>query len=222
MKGAAGERYTQEVAQVRPRSIMNWIGVADSSFGVTIGSSVQVWDYTDPTSNPSVGPMLQPILLASRRSCHGEGPWYLQQGDHHYRFVLTSHRPGEGRQFGASANALLSAVFNPPAQPSRTLPESRSFLTTGSDDVVLSTMKKGEDDESVVVRLYDANGVNATASVSLPFTPVRMEKTNMIEEEGKVIDLATSRSAVVPLAIPHHGVETYKFFKEQTPVVKGQ
>jgi alpha-mannosidase len=215
MKGAAGERYTEEVALVRPRSIMNWIGVADSSFGVTIGSSVQVWDYSDPTSNPSPGPMLQPVLLASRRSCHGEGPWYLQKGDHHYRFVLTSHRPGEGRQFGASSNALFYAVFNPPPQQARTLPESSSFFGTGSDNVVLSAMKKGEDDESVVVRLYEASGTNATTSISLPFSVAKVEKTNMIEEEGQVSDISPSPSGVVPLSISHHGVETYKFFRAQ-------
>lgn len=212
MKGAAGERYTGEVARVRPRSIMNWIGVTDSSFGVTIGSSVAVWDYADPTSNPVPGPMLQPVLLASRRSCHGAGPWYLQKGDHHYRFVLTSHKPGEGREFGTSSNAPLIAVFDPPLQAGN-LPESRSFFSTGSDHVVLSTMKKAEDDESVVVRLYEADGSDATALLSLPFTVARMEKTNMIEEDGQSIDVAASRPGVAPLMIRHHGVETVKFLR---------
>ena len=215
MKGAAGERYTQEVALVRPRSIMNWIGVNDSSFGLTLGSSVAVWDYLDPTSNPSPGPMLQPVLLASRRSCHGEGPWYLQKGDHHYRFVLASHRPGEGRQFGASANAPLSAVFDPPKQPSGTLPESRSFFETGSQQVVLSTMKKCEDDDNVVVRLYEADGTNGAASLSLPFAPIAMQRTNMIEEGGKPVEMAGSGRGPVPLTLQHHAVETVKFVREQ-------
>ena len=216
MKGAAGERYTEEVALVRPRSIMNWISAADSSFGVTIGSSVAVWDYADPTSNPSLGPLLQPVLLASRRSCHGEGPWYLQKGDHYYRFVLTSHRPGEGRQFGASANAPLPAVFNPPAQQVRTLPESRSFFNTGSDHVVLSTMKKGEDDESVVVRIYEADGADATSLLSLPFTAARVERTNMIEEEGRALEIPSPQRGAVPFELQHHAVETVKFFRGQS------
>jgi alpha-mannosidase len=212
MKGAAGERYTEEVALVRPRSIMNWIGVDDSTFGVTIGSSVQVWDYADPTSNPMPGPLLQPVLLASRRSCHGEGPWYLQKGDHQYRFVLTSHKSGEGRRFGVSSNTPLTAVFNAPGQQRRTLPESHSFFDTGSDHVVLSTMKKGEDDESVVVRLYEADGTDAAASLSIPFAPTAMEKTNMIEEEGVRMDLPASGHKQIPIGMPHHSVETFKFF----------
>jgi alpha-mannosidase len=155
--------------------------------------------------------MLQPVLLASRRSCHGEGPWYLQQGDHHYRFVLTSHKSGQGRHFGASANAPLSAVFDPPAQQTQTLPASRSFFSTGSDQVVLSTMKKCEDDESVVARLYEADGTNATVSLSLPFTPVEMQRTNMIEEEGQPSGIPVSAHGMVSMKIQHHAVETLKF-----------
>ncbi len=82
MKGAAGERYKSEASTLRPRSVQNWINVSDDNVGVTFGSSVAVWDYQDPTDQPLSSPMLQPVLLASRRSCHGLGPWYLQAGDH--------------------------------------------------------------------------------------------------------------------------------------------
>jgi alpha-mannosidase len=166
--------------------------------------------------------MLQPVLLASRRSCHGEGPWYLQQGDHHYRFILTSHKPGDGRQFGAASNAPLTAVFDPPVQESRTLPESRSFFDTGSDHVVLSTMKKGEDDESVVVRLYEADGKDAVSTLTLPFDPIRMERTNMIEEEGQESDMENVQGGRAQLSLSHHAVETVKFFRDQKVGARGQ
>ena len=37
------------------------------------------------------------MLLASRRSCHGQGNWYLQEGDHRYRFSLTSHEAADSQ-----------------------------------------------------------------------------------------------------------------------------
>ncbi|MCK7473252.1 MAG: hypothetical protein MZV49_06380 [Rhodopseudomonas palustris] len=79
---------------------------------VTFSTSVAVNDYKDPTDDPVPYPVLQPILLASRRSCHGEGNWYLQEGDHHYRFSLTSHAAGwrNGYRAGIAANAPLIAV----------------------------------------------------------------------------------------------------------------
>ena len=142
MKGSAGERYKQPASRIRPRGIQNWIGMSGPRLGVTLSSSVSVWDYQDPTDPAADRPLLQPVLLASRRSCHGEGPWYLQRGDHHYRFTLTSHAPGwrNGQRQGVEANAPLIAIVSPATVPRAHLPESTSFLSTGADDVVLSTM----------------------------------------------------------------------------------
>jgi len=187
MKGAAGERYQAEVAAVHPRSIQNWIGVSDNNIGVTISSSVAVWDYQDPTVQPPGLPLLQPVLLASRRSCHGLGPWYLQEGDHHYQFSLTSHRPGwrNGRHFGVAANNPLTVVFNPTASTKPVLPEEKSFFSIGAQNIVLSTIKKCEDDDNVVIRLYEDAGKDVAARMRFTTPLQRAEITNIIEEEGK-------------------------------------
>ena len=186
MKGAAGERYQTPAASIRPRSIQNWIAVSGDDVGVTLGSSVAVWDYRDPTDQPINSPMLQPVLLASRRSCHGLGPWYLQEGDHSYRFSLTSYRPGwrNGRHFGVAANNPLTVVFNPAPSAKPILPEQRSFFSISSESAVLSTMKKCEDDDNVVLRLYEDAGKNGVVRVRFPALMQRAQSTNIIEEEG--------------------------------------
>ena len=186
MKGAAGERYQTAAASIRPRSIQNWIAVSGDDVGVTIGSSVAVWDYRDPTDQPINSPMLQPVLLASRRSCHGLGPWYLQEADHFYRFSLTSYRPGwrNGRRFGVAANNPLTVVFNPVPLAKPILPEQRSFFSISSENAVLSTMKKCEDDDNVVLRLYEDAGKNGSVRLRFPALMQRAQSTNIIEEEG--------------------------------------
>jgi alpha-mannosidase len=191
MKGAAGERYRQEVSTIRPRSIQNWIGVSDENFGVTISSSVSVWDYVDPTDAPKSLPVLQPILLASRRSCHAEGPWYLQKGTHSFRFSLTSHAPGwrEGRKAGTEANVLLWPVVNPIREPSASLPERKSFLEIDADSVVLTAMKKAESDESVVVRVYEDIGYDVVASLRPAFGIRDAWTTDLLEENGRPTEL---------------------------------
>jgi alpha-mannosidase len=198
MKGAAGERYTQEVSRVRPRAIQNWIGLYGSRLGVTLSSSVAVWDYMDPTEPKSERLMLQPVLLASRRSCHGEGPWYLQKGDHHYRFSLTSHGPGwqSGQRQGVEANAPLTAISDRPENPEAHLPESGSFLSLDADNLVLSTMKKCEDDESVIVRLFDAAGKAGSGHLTF-FTPVRKaEETSLLEDVVTTVPSEKNRVGV--------------------------
>ncbi len=209
MKGAAGERYQTAAASIRPRSIQNWIGVSGDDIGITIGSSVAVWDYQDPTDQPVNYPMLQPVLLASRRSCHGLGPWYLQEGDHFYQFSLTSYRPGwrNGRHFGVAANNPLSVVFDPTPVAKPTLPEQRSFFSIGSENAVLSTMKKCEDDNNVVVRIYEDAGKNGSVRVRFPVPLLRAQSTNIIEEEGIP---ASFKLDELLFPLMHWSIQTFK------------
>ncbi len=81
-------------------------------------------------TTPVPYPVLQPILLASRRSCHGEGNWYLQEGDHHYRFSLTSHAAGwrNGCRAGHPGEHSIGRRQSAAADTGADLPESMSFL----------------------------------------------------------------------------------------------
>jgi len=206
MKGAPGERYVQDAAAIHPRSIQHWIGISDRRIGITIGSSVAVWDYRDPTGLARGATLLQPLLLASRRSCNGEGNWYLQKGDHHFRFSLTSHPPGwrNGMRFGA-ANMPMTAVFNPPAARGASLPETASFLSLGADNVLLSTMKKADDGDRVVVRAYEAEGKEAGTTVRLRWPAQAADLTNIIEEEGAA---ASIRDGGVRVTFGPHVIQT--------------
>lgn len=211
MKGAAGERYTTEVFAVHPRSIQNWIGASDNNIGVTISSSVAVWDYRDPTNQPVGSPVLQPVLLASRRSCHGAGPWYLQAGDHHYRFSLTTHRPGwrNGRRFGVSANTPLAVVFNPSASSKPTLPEEKGFFSLSVDNIALSTIKKCDDDNSAIIRLYEDAGEDISARLRFALPLRGAEMTNIIEEEGIPGQFKLDE---VTFGLTHYSIQTMKVF----------
>jgi len=170
---------------------------------------VAVNDYKDPTDDPVAYPVLQPILLASRRSCHGEGNWYLQEGDHHYRFSVTSHAAGwrNGYRAGIAANEPLVAIVAPAARTGASLPESRSFLPCSAPNLVLSTMKKAEADDAVILRLYDIEGKDTETPIEL-FVPLKAAvRTTIIEEEGAPLRPAKGRFV---LPVGHHAVETVK------------
>jgi len=194
---------------IRPREVQNFLYAGDEGFGLTFSTSVAVNDYKDPTPSPVAYPILQPILLASRRSCHGEGNWYLQEGDHDYRFSLTSHAPGwrNGYRAGIAANAPLIIVGPGAAPATADLPESRSFLPFSAPNLVLSTMKRSEEGDGVILRVYDIEGKDAEAAVNL-FVPITSaEKTNIIEEEGTPLKPGKDGLTV---RVGHHAIETLK------------
>ncbi len=203
--------YDERCAEIRPREAQNFLSVSGNTIGLTMSTSVAVNDFRDPTPDPAPYPILQPVLLASRRSCHGEGNWYLQEGDHHYRFSITSHRPGwvNGYRLGIQANVPLFAVAAAPAGNNPTLPEEMSFFKVTPGNAMVSTIKKCEDDDSIVIRLYEIEGKDADLTLS-PFFPLaKAELVNMIEEEGKALPC---RADGLALKLGHHAIETLKLW----------
>jgi len=219
-KGTGGPAYGNLVydelfTDIRPREVQNFLYAGDGRSGVTLTTSVAVNDYKDPTDSPVPYPVLQPILLASRRSCHGEGNWYLQEGDHHYRFSVVSHAAGwrNGYRAGIAAGNPLIVVGNPASGAGADLPESKSFLPVSAPNVLLSTMKKAEEGDAVILRVYDIEGKDTEAAVEL-FCPVkRAERTNLIEEEGVLLKPLKGR---LVLPVGHHAVETLRLFPDWT------
>jgi alpha-mannosidase len=209
IKGAAGERYKQPASDVRPREVQDWLSASSDSFGITMSSSVAVCDYVDPTDNPVSYPVLQPLLLASRKSCHGRGNWYLQPGDHDFRFSIVSHEPGwkNGYRFGKQSNNPLRAIVAPAREPGANLPEESSFFSIEAPNVVISTIKKWEDGDGVVIRCYEAEGRDARVRINLPVAARRADLTNIIEDPVKPLEAAGKS---VTLGVGHHAIETLK------------
>ncbi len=207
--------YDQEMSEIRPREVQNFLSVSDAALGVTLTTSVAVNDDTDPTDEPAGYPILQGLLLASRRSCHGQGNWYLQEGDHHFRFSLTSHAPGwrNGYKAGIEPHHPLRAVAAPASGGAPALPEEASLFSLSSDHVLISTVKKAEDEDAVVIRCYDIEGRDAETTIRSVFPWIRAQQTNIIEDDGKPLALGKDGPS---LKVGHHAIETVKLF----PAVK--
>ncbi len=201
--------YDEEMSKIRPREIQNFLNVSDAALGVTLSTCVAVNDFEDPTPDPAAYPMLQPILLASRRSCHGQGNWYLQEGDHHYVFSLTSHAPGwrNGYKAAIQANVGLFPIVRIASSGRADLPAERSFVSLSAPNVLVSTIKKAEDDDSIILRCYDIEGRDARPELSF-FAPIaRALRTNIIEDEGQVLLAGNGRFT---LTVGHQAIETVK------------
>jgi len=188
MPGAPGERYQVNASDIRPRGILNWTSGSNGQAGITLSSPVAVWDYKDPTGQPAGYPMLQPVLLASRRSCHSQGNWYLQEGDHHYSFSLTSH-PSDWRNGYRQAlehNEPLIAVFNPEKTQGE-LPPELSFMRMDQSNVTISTIKKSETEDKAIIRLYETEGAGTTVTLKSYFSVNNLIKCNLIEQKSAAV-----------------------------------
>ena len=209
MKGAAGERYTTVCKDIHPRGIENWIGASNKEFGVTMSSSIAVADWIDPTNKPITNQMLQPILIASRKSCHWEGNAYLQTGNHTFRFSFTSHQPGwiNGATFGRQANEQLIPIWADHRLSDASLPESLSFFKTDQSNVLISTIKKAEDGDEAIVRMTDLEGKDRSVIFESFKNMTQAELTNLIESTVRSL---SSTDKTVQINLGHNAIETIK------------
>jgi alpha-mannosidase len=59
----------------------------------------------------------------------------------------------------------------------------RSFISIEPDNLVMTALKPSEDGTGIIVRFYEASGEDTDAKITLFRKPVRVVKTNLIEEE---------------------------------------
>ena len=209
IEGAAGERYQTECKNIHPRGIQNWISSSNAGFGVTLSSSVAVADWIDPTNQPVKNQVLQPILLASRKSCHWEGNEYLQTGDHSFSFSMTSHKPGwqNGALFGHESNEKLITVKQIHPFENASLPESMSFLKTDQSNVEISTFKKAEDSDDAVIRMIETSGKDQDIVLESFNGFSKAQHANLVESNQQPIIVAGKRIAI---KLGHNSIETIK------------
>ena len=199
---SAGERYTALCKDVHPRAIMDWISAGDNDICITLSSSVAAADWINPVQ-PGDANLLQHILLASRKSCHWEGNEYSQAGNHAYSHVLTSNMAGrtDGSRISKQFNEPIRVIVNPEKSAKAKLAEEMEFFSIDADNVIVSAIKKAEDGDGIVVRLYDAEGKESEVNLNSYFSLGILEKTNIIEENP----VASGKIEIKPF-----GIETYR------------
>jgi alpha-mannosidase len=177
------------------REAINWIDASSPNFqgrGCLLASDSTVHLFRDETDAPVSYPVLQNVLLASRKSLAWNPEyWNTQEGNHRYRMALLPHG-GNWRQRYREAIAfnyrLIAFVKEDERRDSiSALPAGESALQLEPQNLIATALKKGEADESVILRFYEAEGNDTTARVRAA-KPIRKAfKTDLIEYDEEPI-----------------------------------
>jgi alpha-mannosidase len=108
------------------------------------------------------------------------------QGHHQFTYALMPHLGG-WRQAGVAAEARR---FNQPLVWATGSASSGSFASLDDPNLVLDTIKRAEDSEALVLRLYEAHGARGVAQlrVGLPFRAAHF--ANLLEDSGDAAAVA--------------------------------
>lgn len=176
--------------QIPFREALNWVNVSTGSYkgyGCLFASDMTVHMFDDHTSQPVDYPVVQHVLLSTRKSLAWDPEyWFEQKGDHTFRMGLMFH-DGNWRMRYRDAlafNTPLIAVVAPGRGDvvQRTLPAAgKAFLRAEPSNIVITSVKESEDGTGMVVRFYEAEGDRCTARLT-SVLPIREAiRTDLLE-----------------------------------------
>ncbi|KAF0408009.1 glycoside hydrolase family 38 protein [Gigaspora margarita] len=125
---------------------------------------------------------------------------YCDIGVHEFKYALLPHTG----TFLESNVVREAYQFNVPLIVRATSKEialshgPKSYFTVeGAPNVILDTVKRAEDSDEIVLRLYEAFGGHATAKLQSSFSFERLYETNILEDKQIKIDYHSTEGAII-------------------------
>jgi alpha-mannosidase len=146
-----------------------WFDLSEHGFGCAILSDCK---YGGSTFGNTMRLSLLRAPLSPDPTC--------DRGRHNFAFALLPHGGG-WRDAGVIAEAFalnmpLRAVAAGPAQ---------SFVCTDDPNIVIDTIKKPEDGNGLVIRMYECHGARGRARVTVPARFTQAALCNVLEDAGQ-------------------------------------
>ena len=142
------------------------------------------------------------------------------RGTHHFTYTLLPHR-GDFREGGVIPdgyflNFPVLHVLNVGSAggPDGWL-ENRSLFSVDAAHVVLETVKHAEQDEAVVLRLYEAFGGRGEVGLRTPLAVRRADEVDLMEDKlGALPVKKDEQGSIVPFDIKPYEIKTLKLWIE--------
>ena len=111
------------------------------------------------------------------------------QGHHSFSYAIYPHG---GNHIDAKTN-MISYDFNYKAIPKYlkaqdgSLEDTKSLFRLSKDNVIIETIKKAEDSNDLIVRLYESENKATSTTLYTDFDMVSVDEVNLMEKENHSI-----------------------------------
>jgi alpha-mannosidase len=193
--------------QFKVRGVQHWIDIADSGGGATLSTNWPCFDFTMTTSALILWAM-------DNENSFFSGPRYRQKGTHTLTFSLRPHQGGwrmaQAYRYGLSMTFPLIPVMT--SQHSAFLPREMSFMKIEGSNIVVTALKKAEDERGYILRVYEAEGKETSFTIEFYREVKECWETNLLEEDARGL---TFYKKQVDLQISPNEIKTIRvLFKE--------
>ncbi len=121
---------------------------------------------------------------------------HADEGHHEFTYSLYPHGGGwkEALTIRQGYDLNYKLIAFPTESHAGGLPPEHSFVQTASDNIIVSAMKKAEDDGSVIVRFYEWAGKTGDVNLQLPSAVKSASEADLMERP--ISDLAVKGNEV--------------------------
>jgi alpha-mannosidase len=137
------------------------------------------------------------LRLSLLRSPEWPDP-HADEGHHEFTYSLYPHggawKDALTIRQGYELNYKMIAL--PFGKHQGTLPGEHSFLQVNSDNVIVSAMKKAEDNQALILRFYEWAGKEGNVTFHLPPGALSARETNLMEKPAGDLPIANSELTV--------------------------
>lgn len=135
--------------------------------------------------------VLRSAIYADHFAQRDEHNVHMEQGIHEFTYSLyPACGSGENERKAAQLNFGLRRVMGSFHKGS--LPESNSCISCDSENIILSAVKQGKDENGAVLRLYEIGGKDTTVQITLfdkkISVSVPRNSLKTVDEDGKELN----------------------------------
>jgi hypothetical protein len=133
------------------------------------------------------------------------------QGPHDFVYSMYPHAGGwreagtelQGYELNCPVLAVAAGVHE------GKLPAAHSFVAIRPSNVILTAIKKAEDNNSLIFRFYEFEGKDCQVRLTLPEAATAAAETNLMEKAERSLSL-TPEGREIHIDIGHHEIKTVK------------
>jgi alpha-mannosidase len=163
-----------------------WVDMSEGNYGVSILNDGK-YGYSANENTIGLSLLRSPIYP----------DFFADEGEQSFIYSILPHRGDWRTETVQNAIALNTPLIGIPVSTSEGGTElSRSIIEVTPGNVIVGAFKKAEEDDALVIRLYEAYGCRGRVKIRFGFDVKKVVETNLLEDELNPVKLESNEIEV--------------------------
>ncbi len=190
--------HIERIADGREMPALQWVDISDNFYGVSLLSDTKYgFDISGNT-----------MRMTLVRTSYEPDP-RADVGEHNFKYALYPHqgnwKSADTVKRGYELNHPLIAM--PVSSKEGGLPSAKSFIKVNPPSIIMSCLKKAEDSDDLILRVYESKGEKTEVNIDLDFS---VEETAEVDLLERTTEPSSSVNSRLSFSIGPYEIKTFR------------